>query len=479
MASISRSISSRLIDGKAQIMVRVSITRSYRPCLKTGLFVDPDWFYDGKIRLRPHGKYSSKEKSEVELVKKQLDDFCVFLIELINFNPHKSMDRKWLRKQMEKRTDYETYHKDNGSGHTLTVAEIVSYKPVERCIYEFFDDYINHKTLSNARKKEYKTLANHLKRYELFERYMGDDKFNLRINSLSSNIIGGFRDFLCHEYDLSQSYASIFKSINEQIGDSENNDSTLSNISTNTSNNLLKSLKAVTNWLLLKGVMLENPFNGIQIEKNRYIAHPVFITIEERKMLYQLDLSSQPSLERQRDVFVLQCLTGCRYGDLKTLTQENIIEGSFLQYVPKKTKKTVNPVIPKVPLSPDALSLIEKYRGVDKKGRLMPFATECYYNKKLRELFQFAGLTRKVQILNKHTGEPEMVSISDVVSSHMARRTFIGNLYNKIKDPSIISVMSGHVEGSRALQTLKTWMLFRVDTANALTITAVCIRVEE
>ena len=32
----------------------------------------------------------------------------------------------------------------------------------------------------------------------------------------------------------------------------------------------------------------------------------------------------------------------------------------------------------------------------------------------------------------------------------MARRTFVGNLYKKVKDPSLISSMSGHAEGSKA-----------------------------
>lgn len=32
----------------------------------------------------------------------------------------------------------------------------------------------------------------------------------------------------------------------------------------------------------------------------------------------------------------------------------------------------------------------------------------------------------------------------------MARRTFIGNLYKKVKDPSLVGSLSGHKEGSKA-----------------------------
>ena len=32
----------------------------------------------------------------------------------------------------------------------------------------------------------------------------------------------------------------------------------------------------------------------------------------------------------------------------------------------------------------------------------------------------------------------------------MARRTFFGNLYKRVKDPNIVASMSGHKEGSKA-----------------------------
>ncbi len=32
----------------------------------------------------------------------------------------------------------------------------------------------------------------------------------------------------------------------------------------------------------------------------------------------------------------------------------------------------------------------------------------------------------------------------------MARRTFIGTIYKKVKDPNLVAKLSGHKEGSRA-----------------------------
>jgi len=40
--------------------------------------------------------------------------------------------------------------------------------------------------------------------------------------------------------------------------------------------------------------------------------------------------------------------------------------------------------------------------------------------------------------------------ISGCASSHMARRTFCGNLYKRAKDSDIVASMSGHKEGSKS-----------------------------
>lgn len=53
-------------------------------------------------------------------------------------------------------------------------------------------------------------------------------------------------------------------------------------------------------------------------------------------------------------------------------------------------------------------------------------------------------------ILNPTTGEEEKRPINEIASSHLARRTFIGNLYKKVKDPNLVGSLSGHKEGSKA-----------------------------
>lgn len=68
----------------------------------------------------------------------------------------------------------------------------------------------------------------------------------------------------------------------------------------------------------------------------------------------------------------------------------------------------------------------------------------------MKKIFTICGVTYNVQVRNATTGETESKPINEVVSSHMARRTFIGAAYKLVQDPNLIGKMSGHVEGSKA-----------------------------
>ena len=71
-------------------------------------------------------------------------------------------------------------------------------------------------------------------------------------------------------------------------------------------------------------------------------------------------------------------------------------------------------------------------------------------------MLRLAQIDRKVTIINKTTRKEEQQPICDVASSHMARRNFIGNLYEAVKDPNIIGSMSGHAPNSKALSRYRT-----------------------
>jgi integrase len=129
------------------------------------------------------------------------------------------------------------------------------------------------------------------------------------------------------------------------------------------------------------------------------------------------------------------------------MTKANVINGA-VEYIPRKTKEG-NPVTVRVPLNEKAKAILDRYKDV-KGDKLFPFVAQQQYNEDIKEMLRLSGIDRMVTILNPTNREEEQRPIYEVASSHMARRTFVGNLYKQVKDPNLVGSLSGHVEGSKA-----------------------------
>jgi integrase len=294
--------------------------------------------------------------------------------------------------------------------------------------YGMFDKYHDVCNLSQGRKGKIKTVIQHLQRYEA--------KRGLKITfeSVTVDLLRDFENYLRNESTTPKagSKTVVYKPI-----------------SVTTAHNLLSLFRAFWNFarkeLKRQGIELHQPFGseGYQVPTEIY-GQPVYITAAERNILFSANIESE-RLQRVRDIFVFQCLIGARVGDLCNMTKANI-QNNTITYIPRKTKEG-KPVAVSVPLHPMALEILSRYDLPD--GKLLPFITDQRYNDYLKELFKEVKINRIVTRLNPTTKEPEQVKICDIVSSHMARRAFVGNLYGKV-DNGIIGSMSGHVAGSRA-----------------------------
>ena len=286
------------------------------------------------------------------------------------------------------------------------------------------------------------------------------------IDKVTRDDIEDFMDYLRNEHDLYEANPKVFAELIKNYPPSIKPGT--QKILPRGSSTLIKmktQLKCIFRFLYEEGYTENRPFDGVRIGTAKY-GTPVYITIDERNKIADTDLlpgwEALPKEERQhikvnyetlaiqRDIFIFQCHIGCRVSDLEKLTESNIINGMLI-YTPHKTKDSSEEQA-RVPLHPKALALIEKYKGIDKKGRLFPFITQQRYNDAIKVIFKLSGITRAVDVRNPLTGENEMVPINTIASSHMARRTFVGNLYLKVQDPNLIGKMSGHVDGSRAFK---------------------------
>lgn len=205
----------------------------------------------------------------------------------------------------------------------------------------------------------------------------------------------------------------------------------------------LKQLRTLVYWI---GKPNPNPFDNYTIPTATY-GTPIYLTKEERDYLYAFkDLSAKKMI--QRDIFIFQCHTGCRVSDLYHLTANNIRDG-WLVYMPRKTSRSQHATI-EVPLTPTALQIIDRYRGCDVHGRLLPFISTQKYNQAIRDIAKDAYLVRPVIVLNPQTYESTAVPLWSVLTSHTARKTFTQIAYESTGDKRLVASMTGHSENSDA-----------------------------
>lgn len=302
--------------------------------------------------------------------------------------------------------------------------------PETNDFFTMFDRFLQVCEFSYDRTKHFKSVKNQWQRYE------AKRKIQLSFDIITVDLLRDFEKYLRTESTKPQSTRNPKKQVRSPKGK-------------NTIHKIIAMTRAFWNFakkdLKQKGIDINYPFgkDGYQVPGDTY-GTPIYITKEERNILFTAKIDSE-RLQRVRDMFVFQSLIGCRVGDLCKLTKDNVQNG-ILTYIPRKTKDG-KPIAVTVPLSKNAIEILSRYDLPD--GRLMPFITDQRYNTYLKELFRLVEINRIVTRLNPTTGEPEQVKLSDIISSHTARRAFIGNLYGKV-DSGVISSMSGHIQGSKA-----------------------------
>lgn len=309
-----------------------------------------------------------------------------------------------------------------------------------KSFFQVFDDFVKAQDVSVGRICHFKVLRRILQRYELYMQQSKKD-FTLDLETVTSNTLNSINDFILKEHLISKKYPKIYTAIEKSRIPQERGQNTITSY--------FVKLRTFFFWCSKFSITSNNPFKLFEIKPAIY-GTPYYITIDERNMLHRYDFSSRPQLAIQRDIFVFQCVIGCRVGDLLAMTKANIVDGA-IDYIPKKTKEG-DPLTVSVPLNSIAKEILAKYPDGKK---LLPFISSQNYNTAIKEIFTFANLNRIVTVLNSTTRKEEKRPLNEIASSHLARRTFIGNLYNKIQDPNAIGALSGHTDGSRSFARYK------------------------
>ncbi|MCR4602482.1 MAG: site-specific integrase [Prevotella sp.] len=170
-------------------------------------------------------------------------------------------------------------------------------------------------------------------------------------------------------------------------------------LSDNTIKGRLKQLHALTEEALKRDIIATDPFKHIVI--GNMTPKAVWLTMTEIRRIERVTLDDKES--RVRDLFLLGCYSGLRYGDLTTLEEADIRHG-ILTKTMYKTKHTVQ-----IPVGTlfwgKPLEIINKYTDITVLSHCVRHNSTA--NKIIKEVARKAGVKKKVSF---HVGRKSAAS---------------------------------------------------------------------
>lgn len=185
----------------------------------------------------------------------------------------------------------------------------------------------------------------------------------------------------------------------------------------------LSSLRGFFNFLILEGIIKENPCDDIDSPK-RTLTIPKFLTQKEMEAILSLPFEGRQKL-RDKAIFELLYATGLRVSELINLKRSDLnLEGGFLIVLGKRSKERV------VPIGSHALSALKEYLRYSK----------------VKGPYLFPGrkgnrLTRQAvwKIIKKYG-----THVTSQISPHTIRHSFATHLLERGADLRSLQVLLGH-----------------------------------
>jgi site-specific recombinase XerD len=169
----------------------------------------------------------------------------------------------------------------------------------------------------------------------------------------------------------------------------------------NSSSALMNCLNSILDDAEKAGIIRFNPFKEILL--TRKPVNREYLTSDEILAVQKLD-NLIPSLDRNRDLFLLACFTGLAYSDIKALHALNIIvEPDGSKHIERYRTKSM--VMSYIPLLTAAENILLKYSPT-KDCRDFQWKVPCNQklNQSLKEIAKLAGIHRNLFMhLGRHT----------------------------------------------------------------------------
>lgn len=175
----------------------------------------------------------------------------------------------------------------------------------------------------------------------------------------------------------------------------------------------------------------------------------IALTFGELETLAALDLADRPGVALARDLFLIGAYTGLRFSDFTRIRPEMVETmegGKILNLTTQKTGTAVA-----VPLLPIADAILQRYNFAP------PKLTNQTMNRHLKELGKAGGLAAKMIVINTAGGtrNDETREKWELLSTHVARRSFATNFYRMGIPAAKLMLITGHKTEAQFMQYIK------------------------
>lgn len=232
------------------------------------------------------------------------------------------------------------------------------------------------------------------------------------------------------------------------------------NYSPNTIGRHVKNLKTIMHSAANDGFHKNLEFDRKTFKTISEEVDNIYLTENEIRQMFSLDLTENKVLEVARDVFLIGCFTAQRFSDYSRIRKDNIEltdDGNKIIHI--KQMKTKEDVF--IPIKPELAELLEKYDWT------VPKIWEQKLNLNIKKVGKLAGIKDKVltQSIKGGMKVSKEVFKHELIKTHTARRTGCTNMYLSGIPTIDIMKISGHKTEREFLNYIK---VTKKETANKL-----------
>ncbi|MCK9640093.1 MAG: site-specific integrase [Prolixibacteraceae bacterium] len=168
----------------------------------------------------------------------------------------------------------------------------------------------------------------------------------------------------------------------------------------NSSLKFLQRFRTILYFAKNNGLSFTDPFGSFRFRYDK--VNRGYLDQDELDILYTKKFPSA-RLAQVRDIFIFSCYTGLAYIDIFELTEDKIRKAfdGHLWIMTKRQKTDVNT---NVRLLDIPLAILEKYKGKQKNGKVLPVISNQKINDYLEEIADICGIGKKITFhLARHT----------------------------------------------------------------------------